>query len=73
MKTIQITKREQHLLMTVVRVVADALNGVDKVRIDPGAVRDLLYAQPGMGTQNDTPSRYELDSILERLSSNDEE
>lgn len=73
MKTIQITKREQLVLMTVVRSVREM---VLCRPTDPGGGRDsaegtaifFMRRQPGM-TEPDAPvpTPMELESLLERI------
>jgi len=86
MKTIQITKREQHVLMTVVRTIHDALKGRVPSGIDRQRAIGAMSSQPGINACSNkgeadpnysvecaVPTLDELDSVLERLSSNDEE
>jgi hypothetical protein len=76
MKTIQITRREQHVLMTVVRVILDGLQISAPTRVDRTVLLQSLERQPGINSSttgtDSIPTIPELDSILERLSSNDE-
>jgi len=79
MKRIEITHREQHVLMTVVRIAKDALHepqfpdapGVVPYPIGRGPMLDAMGRQPGMDRSSERPSEQELDSIIERLSSNE--
>ena len=76
MKTIQITHREQHVLMTVLRVILDGLQTSAPTRVDRTVLLQSCERQPGINSSttgtDSIPTIPELDSILERLSSNDE-
>jgi len=75
MKRIEITKREQHVLMTCLRVLMDGLQDREGSGMAGTAVRAAMNLQPGIVVGDDStkqaPSVAELDSILERLSSNE--
>lgn len=75
MKVIQITHREQHVLMTVVRVVLDGLQTSAPTRVAREVMLRSMESQPGINSSptgtDSIPTIPELDSILERLSSNE--
>lgn len=69
MKLIEITKRERHILMSILRVVHSAFHDEAGGVHGPALVHELSI-QPGMSVDL-VPKDVEIDSLLERISDNE--